>query len=133
MTMTFDHLGIATTDGADLAATFEALFGAPVVHEETFDGMAVRFLDLGGGYFELLEPAEDGAIARFLDRQGPGIHHVAVRTDDVAAALDRARNVGVDLVDEGPRPGAWGHEVAFLHPKSTGGVLVEYVEHAAEA
>jgi methylmalonyl-CoA/ethylmalonyl-CoA epimerase len=91
--------------------------------------MAVRFLELDEGYFELLEPAEDGAIARFLDRQGPGIHHVALRTDDLDAALDRARHVGVDLVDEEPRPGAWGHEVAFLHPKSTGGVLVEYVQH----
>ncbi|QCC48935.1 methylmalonyl-CoA epimerase [Halobellus limi] len=132
MTVAFDHLGVATTDGADLAATFETLFDAPVVHEETFEGMAIRFLDLGGGYFELLEPADGGAIARFLDRQGPGVHHVALRTDDVAAALDRARNAGVDLVDEEPRPGAWGHEVAFLHPKSTGGVLVEYVEHAGE-
>ena len=129
MTMAFDHVGIATTDGADLAATFEALFDASVVHEETFDGMAVRFLELDGGYFELLEPAEDGTIVRFLDRRGPGIHHVALRTDDVGAALDRARNVGVELVDEEPRPGAWGHEVAFLHPKSTGGVLVEYVQH----
>jgi methylmalonyl-CoA/ethylmalonyl-CoA epimerase len=99
MTVAFDHLGVATTDGADLAATFETLFDAPVVHEETFEGMAIRFLDLGGGYFELLEPADGGAIARFLDRQGPGVHHVALRTDDVAAALDRARNAGVDLVD----------------------------------
>lgn len=129
MTMAFDHVGIATTDGADLAATFEALFDASLAHEETFDGMTVRFLELDDGYLELLEPAENGAIARFLDRRGPGIHHVALRTDDLDAALDRARNVGVDLVDEEPRPGAWGHEVAFLHPKSTGGVLVEYVQH----
>ncbi|WP_336023862.1 methylmalonyl-CoA epimerase [Halobellus salinisoli] len=127
--MAFDHLGIATTDGASLAATFEALFDAPVVHEETFDGMAVRFLQLDGGYFELLEPEDGGTIARFLDRNGPGIHHVALRTEALDAALERARDVGVDLVDEEPRPGAWGHEVAFLHPRSTGGVLVEYVQH----
>ncbi|WP_049985434.1 methylmalonyl-CoA epimerase [Halobellus rufus] len=127
--MAFDHLGIATTDGAALAETFAALFDAPVVHEETFDGMAVRFLGLDGGYFELLEPADDGPIARFLDRNGPGIHHAALRTDDIDAALERARDVGVDLVDEEPRAGAWGHDVAFLHPRSTGGVLVEYVQH----
>jgi methylmalonyl-CoA/ethylmalonyl-CoA epimerase len=133
MTMAFDHLGVATREGAALAATFEALFDAPVVHEERFDGMTVRFLELDGGYFELLEPDEGGAIDRFLDRQGPGIHHVALRTDDVASALDRARDAGVELVDEEPRPGAWGHEVAFLHPNSTGGVLVEYVQHADEA
>ena len=127
MSLSFHHLGIATVDGADLAATFEGLLGAPVVHEETFDGMTVRFLELDDGYFELLEPREDGPIARYLDRQGPGIHHVALGTDDVAAALDRARDLGIDLVDESPRPGAWGHEVAFLHPGSTGGVLVEFV------
>jgi len=131
MPLAFDHLGVATDDGAALAATFEALFDAPLVREERFDGMTVRFLELESGYFEILEPEEAGTIARFIDRRGPGIHHVALRTDDVAAELDRAREVGVDLIDEEPRPGAWGHEVAFLHPKSTGGVLVEYVEVGA--
>ncbi|MBB6645976.1 methylmalonyl-CoA epimerase [Halobellus ruber] len=125
--MSFHHLGIATADGADLAATFEGLLGAPVVHEESVDGMTVRFLELDGGYFELLEPRAEGTIARYLDRHGPGIHHVALATDDVASALDRARDLGIDPVDEAPRPGAWGHEVAFLHPDSTGGVLVEFV------
>ena len=128
--MRFDHVGVATRDAADLADLFDGLLDAPVAHEETFDGMTVVFLDLdGGGYFELLEPAEDGAIADYLDREGPGIHHVALATDDVSAALDRARDLGVDLVDEEPRPGAWDHEVAFCHPRSTGGVLVEFVEH----
>jgi methylmalonyl-CoA/ethylmalonyl-CoA epimerase len=128
--MRFDHVGVAARDAADLADLFDGLLGAPVAHEETFDGMAVVFLELdGGGYLELLEPADGGAIADYLDREGPGIHHVALATDDIAGALDRARELGVDLVDEVPRPGAWGHEVAFLHPRSTGGVLVEFVEH----
>jgi methylmalonyl-CoA/ethylmalonyl-CoA epimerase len=101
-----------------------------VAHEETFDGMRVVFLDLGNGYFELLEPVgDDGAIARYLDRNGPGIHHLALATEDVEAALATARDHGVDLVDEEPRPGAWGHEVAFCHPRSTGGVLLEFVQH----
>ena len=127
--MRFDHVGVATRDATDLAGLFDGLLDAPVAHEETFDGMDVVFLDLdGGGYFELLEPAAGGAIADFLDREGPGIHHVALATDDLTAALDRARDLGVDLVDEGPRAGAWGHEVAFCHPRSTGGVLVEFVE-----
>jgi methylmalonyl-CoA/ethylmalonyl-CoA epimerase len=128
--MRFDHVGVAARDAADLADLFDGLLDAPVAHEETFDGMAVRFLELDdGGYFELLEPADGGAIADYLDREGPGIHHVALATDDLTGALDRARDLGVDLVDEEPRPGAWGHEVAFLHPRSTGGVLVEFVEH----
>ena len=127
--MRFDHVGVATRDATDLAGLFDGLLDAPVAHEETFDGMDVVFLELdGGGYFELLEPAAGGAIADFLDREGPGIHHVALATDDLTAALDRARDLGVDLVDEEPRAGAWGHEVAFCHPRSTGGVLVEFVE-----
>jgi methylmalonyl-CoA/ethylmalonyl-CoA epimerase len=128
--MRFDHVGVATDDAADLADLFDGLLDAPIAHEETFDGMEVVFLELdGGGYFELLEPTAGGAIADYLDREGPGIHHVALATDDVEEALDRARGLGVDLVDEEPRPGAWGHRVAFLHPRSTGGVLVEFVEH----
>jgi methylmalonyl-CoA/ethylmalonyl-CoA epimerase len=128
--MRFDHVGVATRDATDLAALFDGLLDAPIAHEETFDGMSVVFLALDdGGYFELLEPTAGGAIADYLDREGPGIHHVALATDDVSGALDRARGLGVDLVDEEARPGAWGHEVAFLHPRSTGGVLVEFVEH----
>ncbi|WP_336034489.1 methylmalonyl-CoA epimerase [Halobacterium yunchengense] len=129
--MRFDHVGVATDDAAALADLYAELFDAPVVHEETFGGLDVTFLDLGGdGYFELLEPVDDDTtIARYLSENGPGIHHVALATDDVAAALDAARDAGVDLVDEEPRPGAWGHDVAFLHPKSTGGALVEFVQH----
>jgi methylmalonyl-CoA/ethylmalonyl-CoA epimerase len=128
--MRFDHAGIATDDAESLTTRFESLFDAPLVHKETFDGMTVRFLDLGNGYFELLEPEEEGTIARYLDRNGPGIHHLAVATEDIEAALETACEAAVELIDEEPRPGAWGHEVAFLHPKSTGGVLVEFVEHS---
>jgi len=127
--MHFDHAGIATDDATGLAELYADLFDAPVAHEEAFDGLRVVFLDLGDGYFELLEPIEDGTVARYLDANGPGIHHLALATEDVAAALDTAREHGVELIDEEPRPGAWGHEVAFLHPKSTGGVLIEFVEH----
>jgi methylmalonyl-CoA/ethylmalonyl-CoA epimerase len=127
--MQFDHAGIATTDAAALADLFADLFDAPVAHEEEFNGMTVVFLELDDGYFELLEPHGEGAIAKYIDRQGPGIHHLALATDDIETALDRAREHGVDLIDEEPRPGAWGHDVAFLHPKSTGGVLVEFVQH----
>ena len=127
--MRFDHAGIATEDAEGLAALFVELFEVEIAHEETFDGMEIVFLDLGNGYFELLEPLESGPISDFLDRNGPGIHHLAVETDDAEAALERAREIGIELVDESPRPGAWGHSVAFLHPRDTGGVLVEFVEH----
>ncbi|GAA0451025.1 methylmalonyl-CoA epimerase [Halococcus dombrowskii] len=127
--MNFDHAGIATDDADGLAELYADLFDTPVVHKERFDGMDVRFLDCGDSYFELLEPHEEGTIARYLDRNGPGIHHLALTTDDIAGALDRMDERGVELIDEEPRPGAWGHDVAFLHPKATGGVLVELVEH----
>jgi len=125
--MEFHHAGIATGDAAGLADLFAELLDAPLVHEEAFDGMTVAFLDSGGCYLELLEPADGGPIANYLEANGPGIHHVAFATDDVGAALDRARALGVDPVDDSPRPGAWDHEIAFLHPDSTGGVLVEFV------
>lgn len=127
--MNFDHAGIATDNADALADLFGTLFDAPVVHQEIFGDLAVTFLALENGYFELLEPVEDGTISRYLESHGPGIHHLALETDDIDAALDTARDQGIDRIDEEPRPGAWGHDVAFLHPKSTGGVLIEFVQH----
>jgi methylmalonyl-CoA/ethylmalonyl-CoA epimerase len=129
--MYVDHIGIATDDADQLVELYGTLFDAPVAHEEVFDGLRVLFLDLDGdGYFELLEPVdEDTTIGGYLEREGGGIHHVALATADIEGALETAREAGVDLIDEQPRPGAWGHDVAFLHPKSTGGALVEFVEH----
>ncbi|WP_435077819.1 methylmalonyl-CoA epimerase [Halococcus sp. AFM35] len=127
--MRIDHAGIATDDADGLADLYTDLFDTPVVHEERFEGMDVRFLDCGNSYLELLEPIDEGTIARYLDRNGPGIHHLALATDDIRGVLDRMEGHGVERIDEEPRAGAWGHEVAFLHPKSTGGVLIELVEH----
>lgn len=126
--MRFDHAGVATTDADAAIDLFGPLLDAPVAHEETLNDLRIVFLELENGYFELLEPlAEDGPIAGFLADRGPGIHHVALRVEDVGEALERARGSGIELIDEEPRPGAWGHEIAFLHPGSTGGVLLEYV------
>lgn len=128
--MQIDHFGIATPDADALAGLFVDLIDAPVVHEEVFENLSIRFLDLGNGYFELLEPLTDeGPIARYLDRNGPGIHHAAMETADIERALDTARDLGIRLIDESPRAGAWGHDVAFLHPDSTGGILLEFVQH----
>jgi methylmalonyl-CoA/ethylmalonyl-CoA epimerase len=129
--MHVDHVGVATEDASALADLYTELLDAPVAHEEVFDGLRVVFLDLGGdGYVELLEPVEDGTtIGNYLEKQGGGIHHVAFATDDIEAALATARDAGVALIDDEPRDGAWGHDVAFLHPKDTGGALIEFVEH----
>ncbi|WP_254838371.1 methylmalonyl-CoA epimerase [Natronomonas marina] len=127
--MRFDHAGVATENAESLAFRYEDLFGCEIAHEERFGDLQVLFLELDNGYFELLEPREEGTISRYLENHGPGLHHVALETDDIEAALENAESVGVELIDEEPRPGAWGHDVAFLHPESTGGVLVEFVEH----
>ncbi len=127
--MRLHHLGIVTKDAPTLAESYATLFGARVVHEEEFDGLDIAFLDVGNCYFELLEPLDDeGTVARFLNREGPGLHHLALAVSDLNESLTRVQESGVELVDDEPRPGAWGHEVAFLHPRSTGGVLIEFVE-----
>lgn len=130
MGMHFDHAGIATDDADALADLYTDLFDTHVAHEETFDGMAVVFLSLGNGYFELLEPQDnEGPIISYLENNGAGIHHLAVATDDIETALENAREMDIALIDEESRPGAWGHDVAFLHPRDTGGILLEFVQH----
>jgi len=124
-----DHAGIATRNIEMLATLYTDILGCERAHEERVRGMDVVFLEFETSYLELLEPTDEGPIASYLDQHGPGIHHLAVGTEDIEAALAEARRAGVDLIDEQPRPGAWGHEVAFLHPGSTGGVLLEFVEH----
>jgi len=128
--MHFDHAGIATDDADGMAALFRDLCGCEVAHREDFEGMEVVFLEVGDGYLELLEPLDsEGAIASYLESNGPGIHHLALATRDIEGALATARELDIGLIDEEPREGAWGHEVAFLHPSDTGGVLLEFVKH----
>jgi len=129
MEPTFHHAGIATDDADALAALYRDTFGLAVAHTETFDGLRIVFLDSGGSYFELLEPVDNDTVAGFLDDRGPGVHHLALAVEDVARALERARENDVATIDDTPREGAWGHEVAFLHPRDTGGVLIEFVGH----
>lgn len=127
--MRFDHIGVATEDAEGLAFLYEDLLGCSIAHEERFEELKIIFLELENGYFELLEPQDDGTIARYLEENGDGIHHVAVETDDIERALSVAEAADVERIDTEPRQGAWGHQVAFLHPASTGGVLIEFVEH----
>jgi methylmalonyl-CoA/ethylmalonyl-CoA epimerase len=102
-----------------------------VQHRETVEEQGVEAVVLGVGesHVELLRPlGPDTAVGKFLARSGPGLHHVAYRTDDIDSALDAIRGAGLELIDERPRIGIRGARVAFLHPKSTGGVLTELVE-----
>jgi methylmalonyl-CoA/ethylmalonyl-CoA epimerase len=122
-----DHLGIAVPALEGAIRAWEAL-GFTVEATEDVPGEKVRtaFLPVGESHLELLEPTDaSSVIARFLAKGRPGLHHVCVLVDDVDAALAELKSRGVALVDEAPRPGAGGCRVAFVHPRATGGVLLE--------
>ena len=128
MKVTIDHIGIAVGDLEASLAFFRDVLGLELEAPEEVPSQRVRahFLQAGEAALELVEPtAADSPIAKFVDRRGPGLHHVALRVDDIVAALAELKARGVRLIDEAPRPGAHNSLVAFIHPSSTHGVLVE--------
>lgn len=129
--MKINHLGIATK-GIDEALKFwENALGLENVHTETVEDQKVRvaMLPIGESRVELLEPTSgDSPISKFLEKRGGGIHHIAVEVDNIEASLERLKNNGARLIDESPRIGAEGCLVAFVHPSSTNGVLLELVQ-----
>ena len=134
MKATLDHIGIAVQDLAQALAFYRDALGLEVEATEDVASQHVRahFIRVGEPALELLEAtAPESAIARFVDKRGPGIHHITLRVDDIHAALARLKAKGVRLVDESPRPGAEGSLVAFVHPSSAHGVLVELKQPAA--
>jgi len=123
------HIGVAVDNLADALAFYRDILGLEPRAPESADGATIVSLPFGGPEVELLEPAtHDGPIAKFLAKRGPGIHHVCYEVADLDAALLRCRTAGYRLVDETPRTGAHGRRIAFLHPKSTGGILIELTE-----
>lgn len=129
-----DHVGYAVEDLEDAIRYHQRLYGTEVVHREESERYGVReaLLAVGPSYIQLLEPARlDSAVARFLKRNGPGVHHIAYGVADITATLNDLRALGVRLVDDHPRIGSRGCMVAFLHPKGAMGVLVELVADPA--
>jgi methylmalonyl-CoA/ethylmalonyl-CoA epimerase len=132
--MKIDHLGIATREIAETLEFWRDALGLHLhdIEEVPDQKVRVAMLDLGESRVELLEPTSaDSPIAKFLEKRGPGIHHIAVGVDDINAALNRLRNHGARLIDESPRPGAGGSLVAFVHPSTANGVLLELVQPKA--
>jgi methylmalonyl-CoA/ethylmalonyl-CoA epimerase len=124
------HLGVAVTDLEQALETYEQLFGASVEHRATVDDQGVRAASvrIGDGRVELLEPlGDDTPVGRFLTKRGPGMHHVAYEVSDLQAALVELAGAGAELIDERPRAGLFGLQVAFIHPDSVHGVLSEVV------
>jgi methylmalonyl-CoA/ethylmalonyl-CoA epimerase len=130
--MKVDHIGIATpTIDEGLAVWRDALGFAPDSTEEVAEqGVRVCLLPVGDTHVELLEPlSAESAVGRFLAKRGPGIHHIAIEVRDIKASLAELKSKGARLIDETPRVGARGCLVAFVHPSSTNGVLLELVQH----
>lgn len=126
-----DQIAIAVEDLDTALEFYERAFGLTAQSREVVesDGVEEAMLDIGGVYIQLLQPLrEDSPVGKFLARNGPGLHHFGFGVRSVGDSLAHLRDEGVRLIDEQPRPGGGGHTVAFVHPKGTGGVLVELVE-----
>jgi methylmalonyl-CoA/ethylmalonyl-CoA epimerase len=123
------HVGVAVPDLEAALAFYRDVLGLEPGEPETADGATIVSLRFGDSDVELLTPRDaDGPIARFLARRGPGIHHICYRVADLDAALADCRAAGYQLIDEVPRTGAGGRRIAFVHPKATGGLLLELTE-----
>jgi methylmalonyl-CoA epimerase len=124
------HIGIAVVDLDEAIETYARLFGAILEHRETLEeqGVEAAALRAGESRVELLRPlGPETPVGKFLAKRGPGMHHIAFHVDDLGAELGRLRAEGVHLIDEAPRRGLFGLQVAFVHPEATGGVLAELV------
>ncbi|HEX5817280.1 MAG TPA: methylmalonyl-CoA epimerase [Gemmatimonadales bacterium] len=125
------HVGVAVTSVTEALAFYRDVLGVEPRAPDAADGATIVSLPFGGPEVELLEPSSpDSPIAKFIAKRGPGIHHICYEVDDLDAALARCREAGYRLVDEVPRSGAHGRRIAFVHPKSTGGILLELTSRA---
>ena len=125
------HVGVAVADLDESINVYRAALGAELVHRQVNDkeGLEAAFLSTGDGEVELMSPTrEDSPVGKFLAKRGPGLHHVAYGVADIRKALADARAAGLELIDAEPRMGMHGSLIAFVHPKSLGGVLTELVE-----
>lgn len=128
-----DHVGVAVEDMEDALRLYRESLGLALAHRETVQeqGVDAALLDVGEGHVELLAPlSADTPVGRYLERRGPGLHHVAYAVEDIDAALAAARQAGLRLLDESPRTGIRNSRVAFIHPAAVGGVLTELVQPA---
>jgi methylmalonyl-CoA epimerase len=129
--MRIHHVGVAVADLDASIQLYSSMFGAELVHRATSerDGLEAAFLKMGDSELELLSPLrEDSPVGKFVAKRGPGLHHVAFAVTDIEQSLDDARAAGLELIDAEPRMGMHGARIAFVHPRSVGGVLTELVE-----
>ena len=126
-----DHVAIAVEDLEAAIAWYESAFGATVEHRETVesDGVEEALLKVAESYVQLLTPvSDDSPVAKYLEKKGEGLHHIGYRVDDCGIALEAVKAQGHKVIDEAPRPGSRGTTVAFIHPKTAFGTLIELVQ-----
>jgi methylmalonyl-CoA/ethylmalonyl-CoA epimerase len=125
-----DHVAVCVSDIDAAVAKYKEVFGLVGTQRETVASQKTEavLLPIGESNIELISPRGNDGLVKFLEKRGPGLHHIAIEVEGIEAALAFLKGIGVPLIDETPRAGARGHKVAFVHPKATGGVLVELVE-----
>jgi methylmalonyl-CoA/ethylmalonyl-CoA epimerase len=125
-----DHVAVCVPDIDAAVAKYKEVFGLVAKERETVASQKTEaaLLPIGDSNIELITPRGNDGLVKFLEKRGPGLHHIAVEVEGIESALAFLKGIGVPLIDETPRSGARGHKVAFVHPKATGGVLVELVE-----
>jgi methylmalonyl-CoA/ethylmalonyl-CoA epimerase len=130
-----DHVAVCVADIDEAAEKYKKAFGLQGREREVVASQKTEalLLPIGESNIELISPKGNEGLAKFLEKRGPGLHHIAVEVEGIEAALALLKSLGVPLIDETPRAGARGHKVAFVHPKATGGVLVELVEPSHDA
>ena len=127
--MRIHHVGVAVNDLDAAVEFYQRVFGAELTHRASTDELTAAFLQAGDAEVELLQPLrDDSPVGKFLASRGPGLHHIAVAVPDIDKAIAEARADGLEMIDQEPRIGLHGTRIAFVHPKSVGGVLTEFVE-----
>ena len=130
-----DHVAVCVRDIDEALAKYKAVLGVDASVRDTVASQKTEavLLPIGDSSLELISPRGNDGLEKFLEKRGPGLHHIAVEVEGIESALALLKSLGVPLIDESPRSGARGHKVAFVHPKATGGVLIELVEPEGEA
>jgi methylmalonyl-CoA/ethylmalonyl-CoA epimerase len=123
------HIGIGVKNTDQAKKLYQEMLSLPVSHEELFDEMKIAFVPVGPTNLELVQSVDpEGVMNKFIEKRGEGIHHIAFEVEDIDQCLDELKAQGVPLIDQQPKPGAHRTRVAFLHPRGTGGILMELVQ-----